>query len=56
MQIPENHKILSFEVESLFTSIPLQLALDCTKNPLKNSAVEQLLPTGNIKDQYSTSV
>ena len=35
---------------SLFTSIPLQLALDCTENAIKNSTVELPLPTDNIMD------
>ena len=37
IQIPDDHKLVSFDVKSLFTSIPLQLALDCTKNAIKNS-------------------
>ena len=44
MQIPDDHKLVSFDVKSLFTSIPLQLALDCTENAIKNSAVELPLP------------
>ena len=28
IQIPDDHKLVSFDVKSLFTSIPLQLALD----------------------------
>ena len=31
---------MSFDVKSLFISIPLQLALDCTENAIKNSTVE----------------
>ena len=35
---------MSFDVKSLFTSIPLQLALDCTEN----ATVELPLPTDDI--------
>ena len=39
IQIPDDHKLVFFDVKSLFTSIPLQLALGCTGNPIKNSTV-----------------
>ena len=35
IQIPDDQKLVSFDVKSLFTSIPLQLALDCTENAIK---------------------
>ena len=41
---------MSFEVKSLFTSIPLQLAPDCTENAIKNTTVELPLPTSHIMD------
>ena len=41
---------MSFDVKLLFTSIPLQLALDCTENAIKNSTVELPLPTDDIMD------
>ena len=41
---------MSFDVKSLFTSIPLQLALDCTENAVKDSTVELTLPTDDIMD------
>ena len=50
IQIPEDHKLVSFDVKSLFTSIPLQMALDSTDNAIKNSTVELPLPTDNIMD------
>ena len=50
IQIPDNHKLVSFDVKSLFTSIPLQLALDCTENAIKNCTVELPLPTDDIID------
>ena len=37
-------------MKSLFTGIPLQLALDCTENDIKNSTVELPLPTDDIMD------
>ena len=50
IQIPDDHKLVSFDVKSLFTSIPLQLALDCTENAIKNSTAELPLPTDDIMD------
>ena len=49
IKVPD-HKLVSFDVKSLFTSIPLQLALDCTENAVKNSTVELPLPTEDIMD------
>ena len=45
IQIPDDNKLVSCDVKSLFTSIPLQMALDCSENAVKNSAVELPLPT-----------
>ena len=50
IQIPDDHKLVSFDVKSLFTSIPLQLALDCTENAIKNSTAVLPLPTDDIMD------
>ena len=50
IQIPDDRKLVSFDVKSLFTNIPLQLALDCTENAIKNSTVELPLPTDDIMD------
>ena len=44
------HKLLSFEVKSLFTSIPLQLALDGTKTAITKSPYQPPLPTDNLMD------
>ena len=41
---------MSFDVKSLFTSIPLQLALQCTETGIQQSTVELPLPTADIMD------
>ena len=50
VQIPDNYKLVSFDVKSLFTSIPLQLALDCTATAIKNSTTKLPLPTDDLMD------
>ena len=37
VQIPEDYKLVSFDVKSLFTSIPLQMALQCTETAIYNN-------------------
>ena len=49
VQIPNNHRLVSFDVKSLFTSIPLQLALDCTGTLLQQTADNTPLPLSNDK-------
>ena len=44
IQIPDDYKLVSFNVKSLFTSIPLQLALQCTKTTTQQCTVKLLLP------------
>ena len=41
---------MSFDVKSLFTSIPLQLALQCTETAIQQSTVTLPLPTDDIMD------
>ena len=51
VQIPDDYKLVSFDVrKSLFTSIPFQLALDCTATAIKNSTTKLLLPTDGLMD------
>ena len=48
VQIPDDYKLVSFDVKSLFTNIPPQLALQCTETAIQQSTVELRLPTANI--------
>ena len=50
VQIPDDYKLVSFDVKSLFTSIPLQLALHCTETAIQQSTVKLPLPTEDIMD------
>ena len=50
VQIPDDYKLVSFDVKSLFTSIPLQLALDCTPTAIENSTTKLPLPTDDLMD------
>ena len=52
VQTPDDHKLVSFDIKSLFTSIPLQLALDCTKTAINKSPLDYQppLPTDDLMD------
>ena len=50
VQIPDDYKLVSFDVKSLFTTIPLQLALQCTKTNVRQSTVKLPLPREDIMD------
>ena len=50
VQMPDDYKLVSFDVKSLFTSIPLQLALHCTETAIQQSTVKLPLPTEDIMD------
>ena len=45
-----NYKLVYFDVNSLFTSIPLQLALHCSDTAIQQSTVKLPLPTEDIMD------
>ena len=58
IQIPDDHKLVSFYVKSLCTSIPLQLALQRTETAIKRSDTK---PTQDIMElltqpTFSTTV
>ena len=50
VQIPDDYILVSFDVKSLFTSIPLQLALQCTETAIQQSTVKLPLPTEDVMD------
>jgi len=56
VQIPDNYKLVSFNVKSLFTSIPLQLAFQCTETAIQQSTVKLPLPTEDIMDLLNLCV
>ena len=60
VQIPDEKKVESFDEKSFFTSIPLQLALDCTKTAINKSHYQPPLrpygPTAPLSDLSLLSV
>ena len=50
VQIPYDYKVVSFDVKSLFPSIPLQLALQFTETTILQSTDPLPLPTEDIMD------
>ena len=48
VQITDDYKLVSFDMKSLFTSIPLQLALQCTETTILQST--DPLPAEDIMD------
>ena len=39
VQVPDDHKLVSFDVKTLFIGIPLQLVLDCTETATNRSII-----------------
>ena len=50
VQVADDHKLVSFDVKPLFTSIPLQLAIDCTETAINNSTLQLPLLTNDLMD------
>ena len=50
VQIPDDYKLVSFDLKSLFTSILLQLALQCTETAILQSTDPLPLLTEDIMD------
>ena len=50
VQVPDDHKLVSFDVKSLFTSNPLQLALHCTETAINNSTLQLPVLTNDLMD------
>ena len=49
-QKPDDYKLVSFDMKSLFPSISLQLPLDCSETAINNYTIELPLPTDNLMD------
>ena len=52
VQIPDDHKLGSFDVKSLFASIPLQLALQCTKTANKTIYLLNIMDLLNLTSTH----
>ena len=49
-QKPDDYKLVSFDMKSLFPSTSLQLPLDCSETAINNYTIELPLPTDNLMD------
>ena len=49
-QINENHELVSFDVKSLFTSIPLDLEVESMKEALANHSSDPPIPKEEVLD------
>ena len=52
IHVPDDYKLVSFDMKSIFTSFPLRLALQCTKTAKQQATttVKLALPTEDIMD------
>ena len=50
VQLSEDHELVSFDVKSLFTSIPLELAIESVKESLANYSDELRIPKEEVID------
>ena len=50
MQLSADHELVSFDVKSLFTSIPLELAIESVKESLANYSDELPIPKEEVID------
>ena len=50
VQVPDDYKLVSFDMKPVFTSIPHQLALDCSATTINNSTIKLPLPTDDSMD------
>jgi len=50
VQVSDNYKLVYVDVKPLFTSIPLQPALDCTETAINNSTIELSLSRDDLMD------
>jgi hypothetical protein len=50
VQLSEDHELVSFDVKSLFTSIPLELAIESVKESLANYSDELPIPKEEVID------
>ena len=56
VHVPDNHKQVPIDSKSLFTSIPVHHALDCTKTAINKAPYQPPLPTDELTDLVHLSL